>query len=102
MGSALLVSGKGTPGVGVPVLVAGAGDRAAFRILEFFTVNIRNPNTRAAYGRAAGAFLRWCEGQGITSLAEVLTIGGGLCSVRPSAKQRNSPGRPCRARMCGT
>jgi len=34
-------------------LIAGAGDRAAWRFLEFFTVNIRNKNTRAAYGRAA-------------------------------------------------
>jgi len=58
----------------LPALIAGAGDRGALRFLEFFTVNIRNPNTRAAYGRAARAFLRWCEGQGITSLAEVLPV----------------------------
>jgi len=58
----------------VPALIAGAGDWAARRFLEFFTVNIRNPNTRAAYGRAAGAFLRWCDGQGIGSLAEVLPV----------------------------
>jgi hypothetical protein len=45
----------------VPALIASAGDRAAWRFLEFFTVNIRNANTRAAYGRAAAAFLRWCE-----------------------------------------
>jgi hypothetical protein len=41
-----------------------AGDRAALRFLEFFTGNIRNRNTRAAYARAAGDFPRWCEGQG--------------------------------------
>ena len=58
----------------LPALIAGAGKRAAWRFVEFFTVNIRNPNTRAAYGRAAGAFLRWCEGQGITSLAEVQPV----------------------------
>lgn len=58
----------------LPPLIAREGNRAALRFLEFFTVNIRNPNTRAAYGRAAGAFLRWCEGQGITSLAEVLPV----------------------------
>ena len=29
-------------------LIAGVGNRVAFRFLEFFTVNIRNPNTRAA------------------------------------------------------
>ena len=43
----------------------GAGGRAALRFLEFFTVNIRNRNTRAAYTRAAAAFLRWCVGQGV-------------------------------------
>jgi hypothetical protein len=42
--------------VTVPALVAGAGDRAALRFLEFFTVNIRNPNTRAAYARSTGDF----------------------------------------------
>ncbi len=42
----------------LPALIAGAGERAAWRFLEFFTVNIRNKNTRAAYGEAAGAFLR--------------------------------------------
>jgi site-specific recombinase XerD len=61
-------------GASLPALIAGAGERAAWRFLEFFTVSIRNPNTRAAYSRAAGAFLRWCEGQGITGLTEVLPV----------------------------
>ena len=34
---------------GLAVLIAGAGDRAALRFVEFFTVTIRNRNTRAAY-----------------------------------------------------
>lgn len=55
----------------VPPLIAGAGERAALRFLEFFTVHIRNRNTRAAYARAAAAFLRWCEGQGIGELGRV-------------------------------
>jgi hypothetical protein len=40
----------------LPALIPAAGDRAASRFLEFFTVNIRNKNTRAAYGsfRAIG------------------------------------------------
>ena len=57
-------------GVHFPALITRADPRTRKRFLEFFTVNIRNPNTRAAYGRAAGAFLRWCEGQGITGLDE--------------------------------
>ena len=48
-------------------LIAGAGKSAPLRFLEFFTVNIRSKNTRAAYARDAAAFLRWCEGQGLAS-----------------------------------
>jgi hypothetical protein len=40
---------SGTP---LPALIAGAGKPAARRFLEFFTVNIRNRNTQAAYARA--------------------------------------------------
>jgi hypothetical protein len=32
-------------GVALPTLIAGAGEPAARRFLEFFTVNIRNKNT---------------------------------------------------------
>src|SRR2546423_687325 len=41
-------------GVLMPALIAEAGDRTARRFIEFFTANIRNKNTRAAYGRSAG------------------------------------------------
>ena len=47
--------------ISLPPLIARAGGAASVRFLEFFTVNIRNPNTRAAYARAAAAFLAWCE-----------------------------------------
>jgi site-specific recombinase XerD len=59
---------------GLPALIAGAGKGARKRFLEFFTVNIRNPNTRAAYHRAAVEFLEWCEGQGIGGLDKVLPV----------------------------
>jgi site-specific recombinase XerD len=49
----------------VPVLVGNEGERAAMRYVEFFTVTIRNPNTRAAYARACSQFLAWCEGRGL-------------------------------------
>lgn len=61
-------------GIEVPALVAGSGKGAGVRFLEFFTVNIRNPNTRAAYGRAAGHFLAWCESRGLAELAQVQPI----------------------------
>jgi hypothetical protein len=36
---------------GLPVLIAGAGDRAALRVLDFFTVKLRNRNTREITSR---------------------------------------------------
>lgn len=52
----------------VPVLVSHAGERAGVRFLEFFTANIRNPNTRRAYARAADEFLTWCAEVGVPNL----------------------------------
>jgi integrase/recombinase XerD len=57
-----------------PAMIARAGKRAGRRFLEFFTVNIRNKNTRAAYARAAAVFLSWCEGQGIDELGRVQPV----------------------------
>src|ERR1700693_3994577 len=45
----------------VPALIAAAGDAAGWRYVEFFTANIRNPNTRRAYARACSRFFAWCE-----------------------------------------
>jgi integrase/recombinase XerD len=58
-------------GLTVPVLVGRAGERAAWRFLEFFTVHIRNTNTRTAYTHAASLFLGWCEDRGISELADI-------------------------------
>jgi hypothetical protein len=44
----------------VPALIADAGDAAGWRYVEFFTANIRNPNTRRAYTRACSRFFAWC------------------------------------------
>lgn len=40
----------------IPATIADAGEQAAYRFFEFFTANIRNPNTRKAYHRAAFSF----------------------------------------------
>ena len=50
----------------VPALVAAAGDAAGWRYVEFFTANIRNPNTRRAYARACGRFFTRCDDRGLT------------------------------------
>jgi site-specific recombinase XerD len=49
----------------VPALIAAAGDSASWRYIDFFTANIRNPNTRRAYARACTQFLTWCETRGL-------------------------------------
>jgi site-specific recombinase XerD len=56
----------------VPALIADCGEQAAWRYVEFFTANIRNPNTRRAYARACVRFFAWCEDRGLT-----------LTSIRP-------------------
>ena len=50
----------------VPALIAALGDQAAWRYVEFFTANIRNPHTRRAYARGCARFLAWCDGRGLT------------------------------------
>lgn len=44
----------------VPALFVDAGEKAWWRFVEFFTANIRNKNTREAYGRAVLRFSVWC------------------------------------------
>lgn len=45
----------------LPRLFVDAGDQACRRVIEFFTANIRNRNTREAYARAVIQFASWCE-----------------------------------------
>lgn len=49
----------------LPGLIADAGEQAGWRYVEFFTANIRNPNTRRAYARACARFFAWCEERGL-------------------------------------
>ena len=44
---------------------------AAQRTLEFFTANIRNPNTRRSYARAIGEFSHWCAEHGLHTLTDI-------------------------------
>ena len=43
--------------VQVPAIIADVGLEATKRFFEFFTVSIRNKNTRIAYYQAIGQFL---------------------------------------------
>lgn len=52
-----------------------APDPAAAKcFLEFFTANIRNPNTRKAYARVAAEFATWCEEKGLRELAGIQPV----------------------------
>jgi site-specific recombinase XerD len=55
----------------LPTIVIAAGERGAYRFLDFFASNIRNPNTRAAYFYNVCQFFAWCEGRGVRELAGV-------------------------------
>ena len=94
MNSLIPLPSSGFP---LPALVTTTGERAAVRFLDFFTLNIRNPNTRKAYVRALGEFLAWCEARGVTSLTAIQPVHVAahvehLTATKsaPTAKQRLS------------
>ena len=58
----------------LPAMIARAGEGAAWRFVEFFTANIRNRNTRAAYAQAVLQFFRWCEARGIVDLDRIKPV----------------------------
>lgn len=55
----------------LPVAIEASGTNGIRRFLEFFTVTIRNKNTRHAYGQAVRQFFDWCELRGIGSLDRI-------------------------------
>lgn len=57
----------------LPATIARAGRSVSERFLEFFTAQIRNPNTRDAYARAVGRFFAFIEQH----------LGLGLWDIKP-------------------
>ena len=57
-----------------PAQIASLGEEAVTRFVEFFTANIRNINTRAAYARSVASFFRWCEERGLRQLSAVQPV----------------------------
>src|SRR5215813_7769394 len=57
-----------------PILIERAGPSTRKKFFEFFTVPIRNANTRAAYYRAIEQFLAWCERAGYQDLEDIEPI----------------------------
>jgi hypothetical protein len=60
-------------GPSLPALVAAEGENASLRFLDFFTANIRNPNTRAAYAVVVRAFSAWLDAKHVVPLGAVRT-----------------------------
>lgn len=54
----------------VPALFV-PNEAARKRYVEFFAANIRNPNTRKAYARAATEFAAWCRQAGLHDLQDI-------------------------------
>src|SRR2546423_7164300 len=71
----------------VPAFIADGGQRAGYAFVDFFTAQIRNPNTRAAYATAVRAFCAWCDVQRLTLRTlrthHVAACGGREISVLP-------------------
>ena len=68
----------------LPAVIVDAGPAAVERFLEFFAARIANARTRAAYGRAVGQFLSWCDARGLTLR--------GLTPIHVAAYIRTHPG----------
>src|SRR3954452_21969511 len=50
----------------VPAFIAAGGERAGFAFIDFFTAQIRNRNTRAAYAFAVRSFCSWADARQLT------------------------------------
>ena len=98
MENELIISGSETL---IPAQIAEAGEEAAKRFIEFFTANIRNPNTRAAYARSVASFFRWCEDRGLRELSAVqpVHVAGFVEQLRQS---RFAPGDIRKSRPFGS
>ena len=84
-------------GAALPALIAHAGEKAAWRFLEFFTVN--NRNTRAAFvwstvrRRASGAGIETaigCHTFRATGITDYLTNGGRIGVAQRMAGHSNA------------
>lgn len=58
----------------LPAVVVACGDAGMRRFIEFFTVTIRNKNTRLAYAQAIKQFFDWCERSGVQRLEQIAPV----------------------------
>lgn len=74
----------------LPVVIRNAGERISRRLVEFFTANFRNKNTREAYCRAVNAFMAWCDKKHLTLQA----INPAVMSVYIELPLQYGPAKP--------
>ena len=77
----------------VPAAIAGAGDTAVRRFLEFFAATIRNKNTRMAYYRAVTDFFAWLDAAGIVALETMVDRLAGEYGIRVAIHDHPKPAR---------
>ena len=73
---ALVTAGGGE--IVLPQVTVDARPAALARFLKFFAGRIANARTRAAYGRAVGQFLGWCEARGPRAVRRLAALRGRL------------------------
>ena len=75
-----------------PALITRAGPETRRKFFEFFTVPIRNANTRAAYYRAIQQFLAWAERAGYQDLEDIepITVAAYIETLGRQAAQPRS------------
>ena len=87
---------KAAGAIVVPDAIAAAGPGAVNRLIEFFTAQIRNRNTREAYGRACSQFFDWMYENGVNycRLVQPIHVAGWVETMLgeefevPTVKQR--------------
>src|SRR6202162_3924150 len=85
-----------------PAIITRAGPSTRKKFFEFFTVPIRNANTRAAYYRAIQQFLAWSERAGYQHLEDIepITVAAYIETLQrqaapPTVKQHMAPSQCC-------
>jgi hypothetical protein len=79
----------------LPAIIRAHGERASRRFIEFFTANIRNRNTRAAYARAVKQFFDWTDKRRL-ELHEIEAITGKTACVSAGAAGGGVTEKPAR------
>jgi integrase/recombinase XerD len=76
-----------------PALIARAGPTTRKKFFEFFTVPIRNANTRAAYYRAIQQFLAWAERAGYQDIEDIepITVAAYIEALRRQTIKTTPP-----------